>query len=328
MRFAWLLAALVAGACSSQRQTDGGSADLAPCALGPSDCFTKKYFLLIYNPVLESQGKRLVEHLGWNNPDTLAAKYAAEVHVASHSVVTYVQAGRLELDEFPVKADGFIYDDASYLACWSDHSTCHEPDGVNYGALLARHRVCEKLNSGELDELWVFGGPWFGFWEANQAGTGAFFTNGPVIDGTTCNRILSIMGFSYERGLSEMEEDLGHRVEGTMKHVYGAVDSTFAKFTRYEKVAPGGAQCGSVHFAPNSASDYDWGNTTPVTSACDDWYDYPTLKGAAKTVTCSDWQCKAHQHKLWWLGHVPHAPGMASDGKRANWWSFVVDYGK
>jgi hypothetical protein len=36
---------------------------------------------------------------------------------------------------------------------------------------------------GEIDEIWLFGGPYFGFYESRMAGPGAFWCNAPPLPG-------------------------------------------------------------------------------------------------------------------------------------------------
>lgn len=118
-----------------------------------------------------------------------------------------------------------------------------------------------------------------------------------------------------------------------MAKVYGRWDytvplermNTWERFTLYDKVAPGNAGCGNVHFAPNSERDYDWGNQRYVWSNCDDWLNYPNLTGKKRLVNCDEWgggDIRAHHR--WWLNHLPKAPGLAPDGKLANWWKYVL----
>jgi hypothetical protein len=134
-----------------------------------------------------------------------------------------------------------------------------------------------------------------------------------------------------------MLENFGHRVESILTKVYGRWNhkvpleqmNTWERFTLYDKVAPGNAACGNVHFAPNSERDYDWGNKRFVWSTCDDWLNYPALTGKKRLVNCDEWgggDIRAH-HK-WWLSHLPKAKGIAPDGKLANWWKYVVDFNR
>lgn len=301
-----------------------------------NDCMvSSKVFLLIFNPIIESEdSKKLTEVLGWNNPDPLIKQYINDVKEASGNFVTYEVVNRLEVDAFVKYTDGFIYDDNSYLEAWYNQDFDHGDAGrdqpmSDYQAILQEYEICEKLNQGEIDELWMFAFPYSGFWESALAGPGAFQYNSPPVMGTTCEKLLPIMGFNYERGVSEMLEDFGHRVEATMKHVYGSwqndEDTPWNKFTLYDRIMPGKANCGRVHFAPNSIRDYDWGNTNPVRSFCDDWYNYPNLQGKHRTFNCDEWGCDGYGFHKWWLKHLPRVSGL-NEGKLNNWWWYVLDY--
>jgi hypothetical protein len=104
------------------------------------------------------------------------------------------------------------------------------------------------------------------------------------------------------------------------------VDNLWERFCRYDRVSPGNAALGNVHFAPNSVRDYDWGNPSRVVSECDDWlYNFPNFKGVRRTVTARDWgngEIRAH-HK-WWLKHLPKTAGQIN-GISNNWWQYVMD---
>lgn len=297
----------------------------------PPMVLNPKIYLLIYNPLIESAGnKKLTTLNGWNDPDQLTSQYIQDVKGSSYNLVNYQISERLEVDGIPQLKDGYQYTDNTYLQCWNNHSTCHSPEGVDYNLILQQYGLCEKLNAGQIDEVWLFGGPWFGYWESTLAGPNAFWYNSPPVTGTTCNKLLPIMGFSYERGVSEMLEDLGHRTESTMWHVYGSWNNTLSDhawnlYTHYDKTTPGQARCGNVHYAPNSQSDYDWSNTSYVDSYCVDWLNFPNLTGIKQNINCSTWNCDSRSYHKWWLDHLPHASGTSS-GKLNNWWRYIADY--
>jgi hypothetical protein len=182
---------------------------------------------------------------------------------------------------------------------------------------------------GDFDEVWFFSFPYAGDYESTMAGPGAFWCNSPPIKGTEhCRRRFVVMGFSMERGVDCMLENFGHRAESIMKRVYelhGKRENMWERFTRYDKTAPGQANVGTMHFAPNSVKDYDWGNKTPVASFCDDWLTYPSLRGVSRTVNCADWgNGDMRAHHLWWFNRLPKSPG-ETDGVSNNWWEYVVD---
>ena len=135
------------------------------------------------------------------------------------------------------------------------------------------------------------------------------------------------MGFSYERGVGEMLEDLGHRTESILEHVFHGTRgeaNLWQRFTRYDLVAPGRAQVGNVHFAPNSLRDYDWGNPRTVLSGCDDWLAFPDLRGDYRPVNCAEWgNGDIRRHHTWWLSHLPKVSGRIR-GISNNWWKYII----
>lgn len=175
------------------------------------------------------------------------------------------------------------------------------------------------------------GGPYFGFYESRLTGPEAFWYNAPILEGTTCQKQLPIMGFSYARGVPEMIENFGHRTESVLKHLYLGWEpnesTLWNTFTLKNRDVPFLARCGNIHYAPNSLSDYDWANTTTVASACEDWINFPALTGTTQQFNCERYGCQysGYGFKKWWFSHLPKAPGR-TDGKLNNWWRYIVDY--
>jgi hypothetical protein len=295
-----------------------------PTPLSPS------VLLVIHNPLVAgSGGLGLQQALGWNDPDTLAESYRRDVAEISHGLVTYRVVDRVEVDGIPVKADGFRYTADQYWRNWQRRSGWHHPDTVDYHAFLNEFRIVERVDQGEIDEVWWFGAPYFGYYESRMAGPGSIWCNAPPMPEVRSRRRFVIMGFSYERGVGEMLENLGHRAESILEHVYAGVPAErnlWARFTRYDKTHPGQAECGNVHFAPNSERDYDWGNRRPVICHARAWRNFPDLDATAQRLTCAEWghgDIRAH-HK-WWFSLFPHVDG-EGDGVAWNWWQLVCQY--
>jgi hypothetical protein len=157
----------------------------------------------------------------------------------------------------------------------------------------------------------------------------AFWCNAPPLPGfEAAGRRFVVMGFNYERGVGEMLESFGHRAESILREVFaGARDEAdlWERFTRHEKTHPGRAEVGTVHFAPNSRRDYDWGNRRQVLSRCDTWYRFPDLTAPPRWVNCDEWGGgDIRRHHRWWFRHLPHVAG-ESDGRLHNWWTYVLD---
>lgn len=293
----------------------------------------KKVLMITHNPILRSKGGQTVkEYFGWNDPEQLASAYIEDVRWSSYGYANYEVIEHIEVDGYPVKRDGFQYTEESYLKAW-ETGKFHEQDGVDYLILVREFEMIERINSGEIDEVWLFGHPYGGYYESIMAGPNAFWCNAPALKGTEhANRQFVIMGFNFERGVGEMLEDLGHRAESMFFKVYedleGDEKNLWERFYRIHKEFPNQSECGNVHFSPNSLTDYDWGNHTPVPSFCDNWYKFPDLSGESRIVDCSEWgNGDIRLHHLWWFRHMPHIKG-DSEGISNNWWDYIIDSNK
>jgi len=288
-----------------------------------------RVLLVTHNPPAASEGgRRLSECFGWHDPDALAQQCIADIEAASHGYLRYEIVERIAADWFPVKKDGFRYSAESYERAWRTRAF-HQPDAIDYEAQVQRFDLIGRYERGEIDEAWFMAFPYSGDWESTMVGSGAFWCNSPPVPNTgRCAGRFVIMAFNYERDVGCMLENFGHRVESIMERVYRrhAPDrNLWHRFIRYDKVAPDQSHCGNVHFAPNSARDYDWGSPRPVTSYCDDWLSFPHLPGIPRTVDCREWGGgHMRAHHVWWLGHLPHVAG-DTDGVQNNWWGYVVD---
>ena len=290
---------------------------------------TPKVLLVIYNPAVPSQNNhRLSEVLGWNDPDAMVQSFIADIQAASYGYANYNIAERVEVNRFPIKSDGFAYTSDEFVQAWRTQASFHTPDAVNYQLILNDFNVVSKINDGSIDEVWLMGFPYAGFRESRMAGPGAFFCNGEVIPNIPTSRRFTIMGFSYQRGVGEMLESMAHRAESIMAQVFRNASETvnlWQRFSLYDALAPGNSEVGTVHFAPNSQADYDWGNPRFVASRCSNWYAFPDLSGQPKSVNCTEWGSgNIRLHHLWWFRHFPHVLGEANMISN-NWWKYVID---
>jgi hypothetical protein len=278
----------------------------------PSEKVTKKVALVVINPK-DSNDIGVIQKYGWNNPEALANQYIETVRRVSNNFVNYEITERLTLETFPIKKNGFILDMGYYENCLSNpDANCREL--IDYAKFLESTNFCPQIAAGQIDEIWAFGGPWFGFWE--------WSVKGPHVNSLQENlpdcgrRTYTIMGFSYERTVSEMLEDLGHRFEAILPQLPHTRDG----WTRYTQKS----HCGTVHIPPNGTTDYDWSNQSFAPSDCDDYLTYPNLPGNIKQVSCKTWGCDGLGYKKWWLAHIPHGTGQTGQTLH-NWWKYVID---
>jgi hypothetical protein len=309
------------------------------CAAAPPPTSELKVLVLNFDPVVEpASGKRLHQEFRWNDPRKLAEEHAADVNEASGGRIEFKIVEWIDLDEFPVKVDGFAYTLPQFLETWRAKKGFHQPDQADYPKLIAENRLVEKVESGEIDETWWFGFPYCGFGESAMAGRGAFGINGPSFDApkVKCKRPFAIMGFNYERGPAEMIHNLCHRTEATMSRIFGGwqtdrLDHDWARFAANAHQSNGVAAAGTCHYPPNAVKDYDYANKDFVESSADDWKTYPKLTGAKMQVNCENWGGPDYQRNYlkWWFARLPRTPGVNPESGRLNdWWEYVYGFHK
>lgn len=290
-----------------------------------------KTLVIVYDPVVDARtGKKLSEYMHWNRVEDLARGYMSDVLQVSGGLVRHQIIQRFDVDAFPAKVDGHVYDAETFLKVVRGAAPPYMPQEADYYAIIQRFDILQRVAKNEIDEVWVFNFPHAGFYESIMGGPGAFWCNAPPLHGTEASqRRFVIMGFSYERGVGEMLENLGHRAESILEKTFERTtgdDNLWQRFIRYDQTHPGQAALGNVHFAPNSVRDYDWNNPSTVTSECDDWRDnFPNFKGITRPVTSADWGYgDIREHHKWWMRHFPRVAGRRN-GISNNWWQYIAN---
>ena len=290
-----------------------------------------------YEPIIESEGNKKVRLVfGWNNPLTNNENHRKDMELASNGYLRIHMLPQFIMDEWPLHLDGTRYTDAQYLA--ETRAGNWTKVGGDYNAIIRQFDLVRRVDVGDVDEVWLQGIPGLGWWETTMAGKNSYWCNSGGVPGQNGNRLFILSGFNYERGNDCMLEDWGHRSESILGFkVYGGWNAAsertlFDKFTRFEKITPGKASCGNVHYPPNGTADYDFANTTYVSSDADDWLNYPNYpsEGAPrKMINRSAWATPHsgdyhRNYHIWWFKRFPHVAGVADDGRQHNWWKYVV----
>jgi len=297
----------------------------------PPEVTVLKTLVIVYDPTMDpTSGKKLSQYMNWNRVEDLATGFMTDILQISGGLARYQIIQRIDVDGFPAKVDGYQYDAQTYLNVVRGATPPYMPQEADYYAIIARFNVLQRIATDEIDEVWVFNFPHAGFYESIMGGPGAFWCNAPPLKNTEASkRRFVIMGFSYERGVGEMLENMGHRAESIMEKAFEpltAEANLWQRFIRYQKTAPGMAALGNIHFAPNSQKDYDWNNPDAVLSECDDWlHNFPDLKGVVRTVTSAEWGSgDIREHHKWWFRHIPKAAG-SKNGIHNNWWQYIMN---
>jgi hypothetical protein len=297
----------------------------------PPQVTSLKTLVIVYDPVVEPRtGKRLSEYMRWNRVEDLAKGFMSDIVETSGGLARYQILQRIDVDAFPAKVDGHQYDAQTYLDVVRGIARPYMPQEADYHAIIRRFDILQLIAFREIDEVWIFNFPHAGFYESIMGGPGAFWCNAPPLRNTeAAGRRFVIMGFSYERGVGEMLENMGHRAESILEKTFEGLtgeENLWRRYIRYEKSAPGQAAVGNIHFAPNSERDYDWNNSAPVFSECDDWLrNFPDFQGIVRQVTAAEWGYgDIREHHKWWFKHLPKAAGQ-NNSIAHNWWQYVMN---
>ncbi|MDP2778668.1 MAG: hypothetical protein Q8O48_13600 [Anaerolineales bacterium] len=303
----------------------------ADSATEPARITQTKVLLLVYDPVMDNTtGMKLSQKQKWFRPSDLVTAFMSDMIEVSGGMARYQIVERVEVDEFPAKTDGFRYTPQTYMDVLRGTTSPHMPQEVNYQAVINKYNILKRVAGNVIDEVWIFGFPHAGFYESVMGGPGAFWCNALPLNNTSASkRRFVIMGFSYERQVGEMLEAYGHRAESIMYKTFSKLNgeaNLWKRYMQYEKIAPGRAACGNIHFAPNSQVEYDWNNAAPVKSECHDWLlNFPNFKGDVRTVVSSEWgNGDTRAHHKWWFNHFPRVAGR-KNGIHNNWWQYVAD---
>ncbi len=312
-----------------------------------------KVALILQDPQVPSQGNtRLSAAIGWENPVSLTNKLIQEMTIASDGTVefqvTYTNndnALLTKIDGIPMNADDLYtwYKEPGFDTIINGNTeSWYYPTlrkmysqgriTLDYNDIINAYDLCTKRNNGEIDEVWVYGHPYTNMFESRLTGPTAFpYNSPPLIGGNNCAKLMVIMGFNYERGVAEAMHSTGHRAENAIFQAHGRWDvqnqnpNAFEIFTAFDKILPGKAQVGNIHFPPNGVSDYDYVNTNFVATYADNWATYPLLQAKTRTINCSEWQCDHLGYMRWWFSHLPRWTG-ETDAVLNDWWKYIVDY--
>lgn len=322
-----------------------------------ADTLTVKVAVVYEDPILPSTNARIHEScttphydFKWNNPREQTQMFIEAINESSHGVVKFEIVEVIEADTLFTKLkdsskEGHLtiseLDNLLHLDTWGP--AIERNLMYDYASMVEYYGFDKKCDAGVIDEVWIYSSPLSGAYESHLMGKDAFWLNSPGETNCTCNELLTVMFFNYERDLACALESFSHRFESTMMKIYGWWDyenrktieelTTWDKYTAYEKIYDaydkGKSNVGNVHFPPNGIHDYDFMNKDYVLSYADEWYDYPEVpQKSAKLINCDEWG--SHEgYMRWWLSHMPHFKGISPyDGKLNNWWHYVVDYDK
>jgi hypothetical protein len=308
-------------------------------AVPMTDPITKKVFVIVYDPLL-ANGQKLSQYMHWNDHSAITQETIDLFKRATNNRMNFVVVETtLVTSGWPRLVDGFSYTEQQYLAVLSGQQPMHKPAEVDYNWLvnLPQFDICGKANRGEIDEVWVYNAPYFGFYESRLVGPGAYkYNSPPIANNNGCTRLIPIMGPSVERTSHEAVHNFSHRAEATMEKVYGSwaqnqTNHRWDQFglTKLQSPDYSYSGCGNAHWPPNAvATEYDYSNPSGTLSNCVDFFNHPNLDDpleVSQLVTCSNWGCNGLGYYEYWFNHFPSFQGCGADNIANDWWIYFVD---
>lgn len=163
----------------------------------------------------------------WTKTNSLVEEYSEAMIQASHKVLIYKVVSTIEIPKYPPLMGGVQYTDATWTqAIQDDKKALRDAKGnyvlADYAKIIQEYGLVQGIEKNVIDEVWMFGGPYFGFYESRMVGKGAFWCNAPAIE-QNCRRFV-MMGFNYQRGAQEMLHSFGHRAESILSQRFNSFD--------------------------------------------------------------------------------------------------------
>src|SRR5688572_1753678 len=103
----------------------------------------------------------------WNNTTDLIQKYLEALRQASKDTLKYRVAKKLDVQNYPPLLGIRQYDDALYAQVLKDDTKALRDAAGNYimadyERILGDFDVLPQVRNKTVDEVWLFGGPYFG----------------------------------------------------------------------------------------------------------------------------------------------------------------------
>ncbi|MCA9386335.1 hypothetical protein KC717_06850, partial [Candidatus Dojkabacteria bacterium] len=223
---------------------------------------------------------------------------------------------------------------------WSS-TDCWGSGTASYQNLVGENpAICSRINSGEIDEVWVFTFGYGGLWETtlvtNDDTAYPSFSGGVSEVRSSCNKDFFIHGLNFDVPPDQALHSFAHRMENVLEDLtpkeYAEFDTLSSRYEVDSSINIGLPDqevigCGNVHFPPNAEQHYDYENLKYVETDCKDWN--PLHSGLKTKLNCKAWNCTHEGYLKWWFGHMPGKDSKLIDlsgDKISNWWDLYVNY--
>ena len=162
----------------------------------------------------------------WARTSDLVRDYVSALIKASQGALAYRVVETKTVADYPQLTDSRRYTDVTWTQASQNDALAYRDSHNNY--LMADYvRIVQDFSllalvrDRVIDEVWMFGGPYFGFYESRMVGRGAFWCNAPGLEQS--GRLFVMMGFNYQRKVKEMVHNFGHRAESILGKKYNSI---------------------------------------------------------------------------------------------------------
>jgi hypothetical protein len=214
----------------------------------------------------------------------------------------------------------------------------------NYPVIMNSASICNYVNNEGVNEVWMYayqGPSQLQIDESKMSGPNGDVSNEWTHDSLpVCNKTYTLYTFNYGRGTAEAFHSHAHQFEYELRYVDNQEYSdssylfnTLFEGTPYPQTAGVTGRCGSVHNPPNARNEYDWANTTPQASDCENWD--PNGLGVTTQISCTTWDLSNPactdvsdtnnsqlNYVTWWEQNFPGRGNTVTYQGKAfrNWW--------
>lgn len=218
----------------------------------------------------------------WNQVNALVEEYTEAIIQASHKMLVFKPVKKLDVPLYPIFTDGRQYNDVTWSqARQNGQSALRDVHGnfllADYERIIRDYSILQAVQGGVIHEVWMFGGPYFGFYESRMAGQKTFWCNAPGIEQNSKRFVM--MGFNYERGAREMLHSFGHRAESILGVHFGSQQFLQQLYTQQPTPTPKNdyekwlLEHGTVHRAPGG-TDYGQDEYAWVSALKTHWWPF------------------------------------------------------
>lgn len=216
----------------------------------------------------------------WRSTESLVEEHREAMMQASHKMLIYNTVKILKSTSYPILMDGRQYNDVSWTqTVQNSQNALRDPHGnyvlADYQRILQEYDILQAVQSDIVDEVWMFGGPYFGFYESRMVGKGAFWCNAPALEQNSKRFIM--MGFNYQRGAQEMIHSFGHRAESILARKFSSQDFQNKLYAGQPTPAPKNEfeqwllEHGTVHRVPGGV-DYGQNEFSWIAAMKNEWW--------------------------------------------------------